>query len=444
MARRRKGNDAAGVLFIVLLIAAVILACFAPAIFLHALFQRSYKKIPNEIPGKPWALLWSVCACGALYVGGGVVLYEVFGAQNQYQFFELRTWSPVIGLASFVSLPASIAYFIQLGKLRTRNPQLWSATALSHNIHAVVPQVRVSPATLLNTSTASQTTTTPAPKKSRPEKSNAKANVPRSTDEIARTIKKSLNGLVGMETLTTQLASDLFEFLSSSDSRGRVFWGAPGTGKSEVAQRLAGLRRGIPGIEFSDTEIQYVAGVDGKIEIKEIVESIEERGVVFIDEADKCLDPAAGMVTASEAKQLQYALVTHFSRKPIYWVLMGSFSAMRAEGPITYDALSNTLGKELASRLDFADWQFPSWTIESLLKAVSKASEKRKLRYDDEALLAIVQYCLSTGGGVRTFELFDQALARRMQSSAGKVSENSTVTLSIAQEALARFGHKAA
>ncbi len=162
---------------------------------------------------------------------------------------------------------------------------------------------------------------------------------------------------------------------------------------------------------------------------------------MFIDEADKCLDFNAEMVSKAEATQLQHAIVTHSTRKPIYWVLLGTFTAMRGTQSISYEMLEKTLGRELASRVDYIDFEFSSWTLETLLQAVNSICAKRGLKYQDEALLEICRYCIQSGGAVRAFDNIDQALARKL-SSLKKDNGFPEVTLEMAKELLSRMGYK--
>lgn len=260
----------------------------------------------------------------------------------------------------------------------------------------------------------------------------------RSEAQVLRGIEKSLHGLVGLDRFKQLLAMDLYEFHSAGQSRGRVFWGPSGVGKTEVAQRLSGLREGFPGLAASAGATRYVSGVDGKLEVKEIVDGLPPLSILFIDEADKCLDHRAGMVSPAEATQVRHAIVTHFQRKPILWVFLGVFSQMRAEGGLTDEALRVNFGDELAHRLDFADWGFPAWTLENLLKAVNGASSRRKLRYDDRAALALAEYCIKTGGGVRAFDNLETAIVRHMRVSG--IAETTTVSLAVAREIMLRRG----
>ncbi len=255
---------------------------------------------------------------------------------------------------------------------------------------------------------------------------------------LLKRIEKSLHGLVGLDGLKTLLAMDICEFLAAQQSRGRVFWGASGVGKTEIAQRLSGLREGFPSLDIGSGEVRYVSGVDGKLEIKQIVDSLPPLSIVFVDEADKCLDPQAGMVNPAEATQIRHSIITHFQRKPILWVFLGVFSHMRVDGVLTDESLRLTFGDELASRLDYADWGFPSWTLETLLMAVNSATSRRKFQYDDDAALIIAQYCLRGGGGVRAFDNIETAIARHLRV-AGKANET-RVSLGIVRELLAKRG----
>jgi ankyrin repeat protein len=241
-------------------------------------------------------------------------------------------------------------------------------------------------------------------------RSSAESNA----SKIKSTLSASLYGLVGIDELMLRLEFDLGDFFSGNQSMGRLLHGDSGTGKSEIAQRLSGLREGLPGLAEAGISCGYISGVDGKFEVRKLVEEVQAHSVVFIDEADKCLDPKAGMVSEAEATQLQHAIVTHFSRKPIYWCFVGTFAATRnaAGGELSMAVLDATLGRELASRLDFADWCLPKWTLENLLRAVKSLVAKRGLQYEDDALLTIAEHCLASGGAVRAFENIDRALDR--------------------------------
>ena len=260
----------------------------------------------------------------------------------------------------------------------------------------------------------------------------------RTERDIARSIDKALMGLVGLDRLKTLFAMDLSEFLSGGQSKGRIFWGPSGVGKTEVAQRLAGLRDGFPGLSIEPGGVRYISGVDGKLEVKSIVDSLEPMSVLFVDEADKCLDPNAGMVSSAEATQTRHAVLTHFQRKPILWVFLGVFSNMRDKGSLTDAALRVNLGDELAHRLDYADWEFPAWTLESLLKAINGTSSRRRLRYEDEAALLLANYCIKTGGGVRAFDNLETAIARHMRTES--MADGTVVPLQVARDILARRG----
>lgn len=266
----------------------------------------------------------------------------------------------------------------------------------------------------------------------------ADASPPFSELQLSRMLGKSLFGLVGLERLRAQLAHDLCEFLSERQSKGRVFWGASGVGKTEVAQRLAGLRDGFPGLSIGSGKIEYRSGVDGKLEVKDIVDALPPLSILFIDEADKCMGPSAGMVSPADATQVRHAILTHFQRKPIYWVFLGVFSQGVSGISLTEESLRGKFGDELAHRLDFADWGFPSWTLANLLRAVNSASSIRKLEYEPEAALVLAQHCIKSGGGVRAFDILETGIVRFMKFSG--VAAGTKVSRELASEALARRG----
>ena len=260
----------------------------------------------------------------------------------------------------------------------------------------------------------------------------------RSEADSRRAIEKSLHGLVGLDRFKSMLSMDVCEFATTRQSRGRVYWGGSGVGKTETAQRLAGQREGFPGLPIGDGQVQYVSGVDGRLDIREIVDALPPMSVLFVDEADKCLDPKAGMVTPAEATQTRHAIVTHFQRKPIMWVFLGVFSEMRDGAVLTDDSVRKTFGDELAHRLDYADWQFPPWTLSNLLMAVNGSTGRRRMAYQDEAALVLAEYCIKSGGGVRAFDNLETAILRERRL--GGVNDQSHVSVEEARRALARRG----
>lgn len=259
-------------------------------------------------------------------------------------------------------------------------------------------------------------------------------------EALSREIGKRALNLVGFENLIKQMSIDLSDFYMGHESKARIFWGQSAVGKTEFCQRLAGMKQGFPKFQIGPHAAFYVSGIDGKVEIRQFVQQIPNDSILIIDEADKVLDPKAQMVSQSEAVQLQHAIVTYFSTKKIYWVFVGTFSALRGQQKLSYDMLTVSLGSELASRIDFADWEFPQWTLESLLQAVRCSCNRRGLQYDDEALLLVTQHCLSMGGGVRAFDNIDQSLNRKL-SMRGTVK---MVTKELAVEYINGLGAKIA
>jgi hypothetical protein len=257
-----------------------------------------------------------------------------------------------------------------------------------------------------------------------------------SEENILQNLERTLFGLVGIDDLKRLIAMDVHDFLNSRQSIGRVFWGDPGVGKTELAQRLAGLREGFPPLNLGAGEVRYVSGVDGRLEVKQAVDSLPSVSILFIDEADKCLDPGAGMVSAEDALQTRYAIVTHFQRRQILWVFLGVFAHARGQGPFADESMQETFGDELATRLDFVDWQFPSWTTESLLQAVNSNPSHRKLEYQDEAVLLLVDYCAGMGGGVRTFDNIEAAIVRHLRMKGGDLAK--PVAPDVVRDVLAR------
>jgi hypothetical protein len=265
------------------------------------------------------------------------------------------------------------------------------------------------------------------------------ANIPKNNaeDKIFLELKKITIDLIGLETFIRQLADEINDFQKSSESRASLFWGESATGKTELAQRLAGLKQGYPKLRLDNAEVAYLSGVDGKFQIKDIVDKIPTGSVVLIDEADKCLDSNAGLVSQNEARQLQLTILNYYSSKKIYWIFLGTFSAMRGSNKITYSMVESTFGTELGSRIDFTDWEFPQWNIENLIKAAKITYRGAELDYSDEAMAIICQYCLDIGGGIRAFDTIDQSLHRKLRKN--KITKN--ITLKVAQDILIERGY---
>lgn len=254
--------------------------------------------------------------------------------------------------------------------------------------------------------------------------------------KIQKELEKNLSSMVGIENFIRLFAFDLAGFFAERKSRGRIIWGSSGVGKTEIAQRLSGNRSSIPGLQLGEGQVNYITGVDGKLDIKHIVDQIPPMSILFIDEADKCLDPEAGMVDNAEAIQLRHSIVSHFERKPVYWILLGSFEKGRGGGKLTDRIVQRILDKELSHRFDYVDWMLPDWTLENLLKVVDRHSWGRKLRYEDEAALRIAQYCVESRGGVRAFENIESSILRHYKMR--QLSDHQTVSSMVVESMLAK------
>jgi hypothetical protein len=238
------------------------------------------------------------------------------------------------------------------------------------------------------------------------EREKLRTGEPSGTVSLESRLDRSLIGMVGLDPFKRSLAYDLNEFMTNKacGAKCRIFWGDPGTGKTELAQRISGMRNGFPGLDMAPARVVYMSGLDGKLEVKSIVEQVPEGSMVLVDEADKCLDPMAGLTTQVEATQIHASLLTNLGRKRIFWAFLGSFSARRGALPLTFEMLDKMLGKELAGRIDFMDWCFPNWTLENLLFASKGILVRSSISYEDEALLILANECLRNGSAVRGFE----------------------------------------
>ena len=223
-------------------------------------------------------------------------------------------------------------------------------------------------------------------------------------------VRTSLNRLVNVNWFTKSFSFDLALFLKEGRSRIKIFHGSSCTGKTEVVQRLSGLRKGIPGLKEIGLNVFYMTGLEAPLEVRKIEESCPDYSIVFIDEAEKFLNPKSTLYNAEVALRFTNMLVTLFEKKPIYWVLIGTFDYLYESGNID-EKLTSLYGTEFGTRVDY-DWRFPDWTLENLMKAIIETVPNRKIQYDDPALAMMVQYSLKNKGGVRSFCSLEQRLMR--------------------------------
>ena len=229
-------------------------------------------------------------------------------------------------------------------------------------------------------------------------------------------IGRAFSGLVGFDTFKKALVYDLKAFVGTADGPGvcRMFWGESVTGKTEVAQRFAGLRHGYPAVCPGYGRSHYVSCVERGIDVRQITDDLPGGSIVFVDDADRHLDEACGVVSAVEARQFHTAILTNLGRKRLYWVFLGSFIARRGGRPMTSDMIDAMLGRELAGRMDFMDWKFPEWNIENLLLASRLVVTRLGMTFEDEAVLLLANECLEKGSGVRGLENLLEQIKRRM------------------------------
>lgn len=240
-----------------------------------------------------------------------------------------------------------------------------------------------------------------------------------SKEQVLTNIGISLDGLVGLDNLTENLSHELFDFLKKhpGESKGLVIWGDASVGKTELGQRLAGLKQdfNIPGLSLDGVDVKYIACCDGQLNISKEVGEASSKSIIILDEIDKFFNPKSGMVDDAQAKKLRTSIVTNFQNKPIFWIFMGTFHDVRGKNRLTEKELSQVLGTELTSRIDFADWQLPSWTLESLLTAAQSFlnSDLEIVRYEDEGMIALVEQALGSGGGVRQLQKYHDYFKRQ-------------------------------
>lgn len=233
-------------------------------------------------------------------------------------------------------------------------------------------------------------------------------------EDIELVLQLVTKGLVGMDQFISNFSHELKSFMDQKGgSKGIVLWGGASVGKTELGRRISGMKENFQALKLPGLKFKYIACCDDTVDVKQIIESIENKTVVFLDEIDKYLSPSAGLVSESQAKGLRTSLVTNFERKEVFWIFSGTFADIRGNSKLTRSSLEKTLGAELASRLDFSDWMLNDWTIESLLKAAQTTlSRDSHIDYEDKALENLVKHVLTHNAGVRGLEKAHESIKR--------------------------------
>ncbi|MGK5085221.1 ankyrin repeat domain-containing protein [Bdellovibrionota bacterium FG-1] len=229
--------------------------------------------------------------------------------------------------------------------------------------------------------------------------------------EIRIQLTKSMTGMVGLDSIIKHFSVDLEDFLLSSKSRMRCFWGTQGTGKTEVAQRISGLTDEIPGLNLPDLGVKYVKISD--CSSLQVANTVEKRLLVLFDLPDEFFDTDAANGPSPELMDFRHALKTNYSLKPVYFVFLRTVPSLDNSALQLTNGLTAIFGNALGGSIDFSDWRFPGWTLETLMKAVGHVCTRRGLEYDDDALALLCHYCMETGGFVRAFDKIDQTFFRR-------------------------------
>lgn len=234
-------------------------------------------------------------------------------------------------------------------------------------------------------------------------------------EDIQEELDLCLRGLVGVEKFVSEFAYELNLFLTNNSSRGIVIWGSSSVGKTEIAKRLCGeLENVAPGLTIPGLNFKYIPCCDQALSPRDIVNSVENGTVIFLDEVDKFLSPASGIMNDSQAKGLRTSLITNFNSKVVFWVFTGTFEDIRGKDSLTKEKLSQTLGPELTSRLDFAGWRLNDWDIKSLQRAGrhSALAKDKNIEYEEAAYVTLLQYILKNGGGIRSLERAHESIKR--------------------------------
>jgi hypothetical protein len=257
---------------------------------------------------------------------------------------------------------------------------------------------------------ASSTQPNPAPSLKPLEQNSKKLD----DESISKSIVKSLRGMVNTKWFTNTFPSDLSSFLEEERSKLKLFHGPTCSGKTEIAQRLAGMREGFPGLKDIGVDVHYLTGIESEIAVKDIVDKLKPLSVVLIDEADKFLNPKSPLYAEQSAHRFTNMIITLFERKPLYWVLIGTWDFLQEGDQSMDEKVSSLYGPEFGTRVDY-DWRFPDWSLETLLEAIKASVPNRKVTYDDMSLAIMAQYCLKSGGGVRSFDNLEQRLIRKLK-----------------------------
>lgn len=224
--------------------------------------------------------------------------------------------------------------------------------------------------------------------------------------DIEMKISASLSGLVGLDEFSQNFSHLVESFIKQdpAQSKGIVIWGNSSVGKTEISRRLAGLKSdaNVPGLDIENLDVKYISCFDAQIDIPKEVSEANPMSLIILDGVDKFFNPKSGFVDESQAKKLRASIVANFQNKPLLWIFNGTFQDLRGQSNLTEKILSEVLGPELSSRLEFADWKLPDWSIESLISACGYllSRDEKLVEYDDDGIVVLAQQALKVNGGV--------------------------------------------
>lgn len=224
--------------------------------------------------------------------------------------------------------------------------------------------------------------------------------------DIEMKISASLSGMVGLDDFTQNFSHLVESFMKQdpAQSKGIVLWGNSSVGKTEISRRLAGLKSdaNVPGLDIDNLDVKYISCFDAQIDIPKEVSEASAMSIFILDGVDKFFNPKSGFVDESQAKKLRASIVANFQNKPLLWIFNGTFQDLRGQNNLTEKILSEVLGPELSSRLEFSDWKLPDWSIESLISACGfqLTRDEKLVEYDDEGIVILAQQALKVNGGV--------------------------------------------